>query len=173
MAQSYRPQGATGRCQHQSIVEILFHTNQKNGDTMKYYCNMLVYLTAPIFFLAGFLLGRNVNRPSEGGGALPELDLDLNESREAQFGHLKDVLQALHDCQGQEVDTQRMDEMLALEDVSSAETKRSRRSRIVSDLNAWGWAEFKRPILVREKDEGDRRRTLYKVAEFDLPAWMK
>jgi hypothetical protein len=63
--------------------------------------------------------------------------------------------------------------MLALEDVSSAETKRSRRSRIVSDLNAWGWAEFKRPILVREKDEGDRRRTLYKVAEFDLPAWMK
>ena len=134
---------------------------------------MLIYITAPIFFLAGFLLGRNVNRPSEGGVALPELDLELNESRDAQFGHLKHVLQLLHDCQGQEVDTQRMDEMLALEDVSSAETKRSRRSRIVSDLNAWGWAEFKRPILVREKDEEDRRRTLYKVAEFDLPAWMK
>ena len=134
---------------------------------------MMIWLTAPIFFVSGYLLGRDVNRTSEGGGAMPELDLELNESREAQFGHLKDVLQLLHDCQGKEVDTQRMDEMLALENVSSAETKRGRRSRIVSDLNAWGWAELKRPILVREKDEEDRRRTLYKVAEFDLPAWMK
>ena len=52
-----------------------------------------------------------------------------------------------------------MDELLSLDAVSSDETKRSKRSRLLSDLNAWGWAELKRPVVVREKDDEDRRRT--------------
>ena len=95
------------------------------------------------------------------------------ESREAEFGHLRERLRALHRAQGQTVDTQWMDELLSLDAVSSDETKRSKRSRLLSDLNAWGWADLKRPVVVREKDDEDRRRTLNQVAPFKLPAWLK
>ena len=116
-------------------------------------------------FVAGYFLGS-----SRRGGEVRKGGV---ESLEAEFGHLRETLRALHRAQGETVDTQRMDELLSLDAVASDETKRSKRSRLLSDLNAWGWAELKRPVVVREKDDEDRRRTLYQVAPFNLPSWLK
>jgi hypothetical protein len=62
--------------------------------------------------------------------------------------------------------------LLGIDNLQNEETKRSRRARLVSDVNSWGWAEYNRPIVVRERDETDRRRTLFEVAAFELPPWM-
>jgi hypothetical protein len=64
-----------------------------------------------------------------------------------------------------------LDALLLMDELSSEETKRSRRSRTISDVNSWGWASSGKPVLTREKDEDDRRRTLYVVRDFDLPSW--
>lgn len=126
---------------------------------------MTAIVASLAFFVAGYFLGS-----SRRGGEVREGGL---ESREAEFGHLRETLKSVHRAQGQTVDTRRMDELLSLDAVASDETKRSKRSRLLSDLNAWGWAELKRPVVVREKDDEDRRRTLYQIAPFKLPGWLK
>ena len=92
---------------------------------------MTAIVASLAFFVAGYFLGssRRGGQGREGGV----------ESREAEFGHLRETLRALHRAQGETVDTQRMDELLSLDAVASDETKRSKRSRLLSDLNAWGW----------------------------------
>ena len=131
---------------------------------------MELIVIAPLFFVAGFVLGRYLKtsageetlHASTGGDASPEV----------QFGHLREVLAELHGVQGLAVDTLTMDGLLGIDNLQNEETKRSRRARLVSDVNSWGWAEYNRPIVVRERDETDRRRTLFEVAAFELPSWM-
>ena len=113
---------------------------------------MTAVVASLAFFVAGYFLGS-----SRRGGEVRKGGV---ESREAEFGHLRETVRARHRAQGETVDTQGMDELLSLDAVASDETKRSKRSRLLSDLNAWGWAELKRPVVVREKDDEDRRRTL-------------
>ena len=81
------------------------------------------------------------------------------------------MLVALHEMCGQSLDTAHMDALLELDDLVSEETKRSRRARMVSDLNAWAWTAMDKPVLTRVRDDEDRRRTLYVVDPFELPSW--
>jgi len=136
---------------------------------------MWMYVLIDVFFGAGYALGRfqheregvtrtaasNVVGGEDGQGA----------TREDQFGHLKPILVALHQWRGRSLDTAHMDALLELDDVVSEETKRSRRARMVSDLNAWAWTAMDKPVLTRIRDEEDRRRTLYVIDHFDLPSW--
>ena len=134
-----------------------------------------MYVLLSVFFGAGYVLGKSQNSP---GGWIPRsssMTPNPQESaakREDQFGHLKLVLVALHEWRGRSLDTAHMDALLSLDDIPSEETKRSRRARLVSDLNAWAWTEMDKPVLTRVRDEEDRRRTLYVVDEFDLPSWV-
>jgi hypothetical protein len=134
---------------------------------------MWIYLLVPVFFGAGYVLGRMQNdvRVSEVAEDVP--GIASRYSREEQFGHLRPVLLALHALQGKQLDTNHMDELLEIEDLESEETKRSRRARIVSDVNSWGWTTMDGPVLTRERDEDDRRRMLYAVAHFELPVWIQ
>ena len=133
-----------------------------------------MYVLLSVFFGAGYVLGKSQNGP---GGWIPHSSSlepkpqETGATREDQFGHLKLVLGALHEWRGRSLDTAHMDALLALDDIPSEETKRSRRARLVSDLNAWAWTEMDKPVLTRVRDEEDRRRTLYVVDEFDLPSW--
>lgn len=132
---------------------------------------MWMYGLLALSFVAGFALGRSQSvkpKPSTSSAGNSE-----GASREDQFGHLKSLLLALHELRGQSLDTSHMDELLELGEVASEETKRSRRARMVSDVNAWGWTVCDRPILTRQRDEEDRRRTLYVVDTFDLPQWAR
>jgi len=134
---------------------------------------MWVYLLVPVCFGAGYALGRMQNDGNSGVVAPGNLDAPTGHAREDQFGHLRSILLALHQLQGQHLDTSHMDELLELEGLESEETKRSRRARVVSDVNSWGWATMDAPVLTRERDEEDRRRMLYTVARFELPAWIQ
>ena len=133
---------------------------------------MWMYLLVPVFFGAGYVLCRMQTDQNSGVVSPGKFEGQMGQAREDQFGHLRSILLALHELQGQHLDTSHMDELLELEELESEETKRSRRARVVSDVNSWGWAEYNRPILVRERDETDRRRTLFEVAAFELPPWM-
>lgn len=132
---------------------------------------MELIVVAPLFFVAGFVLGRYL-KTSSGEETLHPASAGGDASPEVQFGHLREVLAELHGVQGHAVDTLTMDGLLGIDNLSNEETKRSRRARLVSDVNSWGWAEYNRPIVVRERDETDRRRTLFEVAAFELPSWM-
>jgi hypothetical protein len=135
---------------------------------------MWMYVLMVVFFGAGYALGKSQNQTSFD----PSRDASSPSgregmSREDQFGHLKPILLALYAFRGQSLDTAHMDELLEISELNSEETKRSRRARIVSDVNAWGWTESDRPVLTRLRDEEDRRRTLYVVDEFNLPSWAR
>lgn len=127
-----------------------------------------------VFFAAGYALGKS-QHGKEGGAFRSkshEATVETIEGRQTQFGHLVPVILALKQLGGQQLGTSHMDGLLDLNDLMSEETKRSRRARAISDINAWGWTEFDRPVLTRIRDEEDRRRTLYLVDAFELPAWL-
>lgn len=134
---------------------------------------MWMYLLVPVFFGAGYVLCRMQTDQNSGVVSPGKFEGQMGQAREDQFGHLRSILLALHELQGQHLDTSHMDELLELEELESEETKRSRRARVVSDVNSWGWATMDAPVLTRERDEEDRRRMLYVVARFELPAWIQ
>jgi hypothetical protein len=131
---------------------------------------MELIVVGVLFFVAGFVLGKYLGQQN------PEVtsetrDRLLRDASLEQFGHLREALLALHEVRGTVLDTLALDALLLMDELSSEETKRSRRSRTISDVNSWGWASSGKPVLTREKDEDDRRRTLYVVGDFDLPSW--
>jgi hypothetical protein len=142
---------------------------------------MWMYVLIAVFFGAGYALGRFQHEQEGANGktartrTISSTDAGGEEgqgaTREDQFGHLKPILVALHQWRGRSLDTAHMDALLELDDVASEETKRSRRARMVSDLNAWAWTAMDKPVLTRIRDEEDRRRTLYVIDHFDLPSW--
>lgn len=136
---------------------------------------MWMYVLIAVFFGAGYALGRFQHEREGVTKTIASSDVGREDGqgarREDQFGHLKPILVALHQWRGRSLDTAHMDALLELDDVSSEETKRSRRARMVSDLNAWAWTAMDKPVLTRIRDEEDRRRTLYVIDHFDLPSW--
>ena len=135
-----------------------------------------MYVLLVLFFGAGYALGKFQHEREEQAGLRAFVAEDLGEDfelrRQDQFGHLELVLRTLHRRRGQTLDTAQMDALLQLEDVASEETKRSRRARMVSDVNGWAWSEMDKPVLTRTRDDEDRRRTLYVVGDFHLPSWV-
>jgi hypothetical protein len=142
---------------------------------------MWMYVLIGVFFGAGYALGRFQHEQEGANGKTARTrtisstnaggEEGQGATREDQFGHLKPILVALHQWRGRSLDTAHMDALLELDDVASEETKRSRRARMVSDLNAWAWTAMDKPVLTRIRDEEDRRRTLYVIDHFDLPSW--
>ena len=136
---------------------------------------MWMYALIAVFFGAGYALGRFQHEREGATGKTTATYVGGEEgqvvTREDQFGHLKPMLVALHEICGQSLDTAHMDALLELDDLVSEETKRSRRARMVSDLNAWAWTAMDKPVLTRVRDDEDRRRTLYVVDPFELPSW--
>ena len=136
---------------------------------------MWMYVLIAVFFGAGYALGRFQHEREESTATTASTYVEGGEgqgaTREDQFGHLKPMLVALHVRRGQSLDTGHMDALMELDDILSEETKRSRRARMVSDLNAWAWTAMDKPVLTRVRDEDDRRRTLYVIDQFDLPPW--
>lgn len=136
---------------------------------------MWMYVLIAVFFGAGYALGRFQHEREGVTRTAASNDVGGEDgqgaTREDQFGHLKPILVALHQWRGRSLDTAHMDALLVLDDVVSEETKRSRRARMVSDLNAWAWTAMDKPVLTRIRDEEDRRRTLYVIDHFDLPSW--
>lgn len=136
---------------------------------------MWMYVLIAVFFGAGYALGRFQHEREVANEKTSSTDAGGEEgqgaTREDQFGHLKPILVALHEWRGRSLDTAHMDALLELDDLASEETKRSRRARMVSDLNAWAWTAMDKPMLTRLRDEEDRRRTLYVIDHFDLPSW--
>ena len=136
---------------------------------------MWMYALIAVFFGAGYALGRFQHEREGATGKTTATYVGGEEgqgvTREDQFGHLKPMLVALHEMCGRSLDTAHMDALLELDELVSEETKRSRRARMVSDLNAWAWTAMDKPVLTRVRDEEDRRRTLYVVDPFELPSW--
>ena len=132
---------------------------------------MWMFFLSMLGFGLGYALGRNNTGSRSKVFDIPTSEGGQAVSREHQFGHLKSILLALHEMRGKKLDTSQMDELLDVSELPSEETKRSRRARMISDVNAWGWSEIDRPVLTRLRDDEDRRRTLYVVEEFTLPSW--
>lgn len=152
-------------------VEIFFCSIPERFVILKYYCDMELIAVAVLFFVAGFVLGKYLGQQEHGEGGEAKEDA-LQDASVEQFGHLREPLLALHNVKGTVLDTVALDALLLMDELMSEETKRSRRSRTISDVNSWGWASSGKPILTREKDEDDRRRTLYVVGDFQLPVWV-
>lgn len=77
----------------------------------------------------------------------------------------KDLLFRLSEDAGEGVDTNNLDVIFDIHHIETDETRRSRRSRLVKELNEWYVAEQGRLLIRREIDPEDRRRRIYVVDE--------
>lgn len=64
---------------------------------------------------------------------------------------------------GQEIDVIQLDERWGLDDLVTDETRRSRRSRAIKEVNAWSLKVWGSEAIARTPDAEDRRRTLYRI----------
>lgn len=77
----------------------------------------------------------------------------------------KDLLFRLSEDAGEGVDTTNLDVIFDIHHIETDETRRSRRSRMVKELNDWYASEVGRQLIRREIDPDDRRRRIYVVDE--------
>jgi hypothetical protein len=73
-----------------------------------------------------------------------------------------DVLQLLYASNRKDFDVQSLDEAFLIGDIETDETRRSRRARMIKDLNAWWKRRQGCELIVRDVDESDKRRRVYK-----------
>jgi hypothetical protein len=89
-------------------------------------------------------------------------------------GSVSRLLAPLGRFAGQEVDVNQLDLLWGLDALFTDETRRSRRSRQIKEVNAWSREAWGGEALERTPDAEDRRRTLYRihprVADVFLPA---
>lgn len=71
---------------------------------------------------------------------------------------------------GRHMEVQDLDEVLGFGDLETDETRRSRRSRSINELNAWSQVALGVELIERQRDPLDRRRSIYVVRE-ELAAW--
>ncbi len=64
---------------------------------------------------------------------------------------------------GKELDTLQLDSAWRLDVLFTDETRRSRRSRQIKEINAWSLEVWGAEAIVRTQDVEDRRRTLYRI----------
>ena len=77
----------------------------------------------------------------------------------------RDLLFRLSEETGAGVDTTNLDVIFDIHHIETDETRRSRRSRLVKELNEWYEEEEGRLLIRREIDPEDRRRRIYVVDE--------
>jgi hypothetical protein len=73
-----------------------------------------------------------------------------------------DVLQLLYASNRKDFDVQSLEEAFLIGDIETDETRRSRRARMIKDLNAWWEMRQGCELIVRDVDESDKRRRVYK-----------
>jgi hypothetical protein len=78
-------------------------------------------------------------------------------------GSVARLLAPLGRFAGQEVDVNQLDALWGLDALLTDETRRSRRSRQIKEVNAWSREVWGGEVLERTPDAEDRRRTLYRI----------
>jgi hypothetical protein len=78
-------------------------------------------------------------------------------------GSVARLLAPLGRFAGQEVDVNQLDVLWGLDALFTDETRRSRRSRQIKEVNAWSREAWGGEALERTPDAEDRRRTLYRI----------
>jgi hypothetical protein len=64
---------------------------------------------------------------------------------------------------GQTIDTQKLDELLGIQDEANADTRKYRRSQIIKEINDIYLAETGSWLIERERDQLDGRKYVYKI----------
>lgn len=99
-------------------------------------------------------------------------EIDINQTHPADEGdfirmslpvHI-DVLQLLRSEESKQFDVQGLDDAFLIGDIETDETKRSRRARMIKDLNAWWNERAGQDLIQRDVDDTDKRRRIYKLA---------
>lgn len=83
----------------------------------------------------------------------------------AQVQGVLRVLTVLVERAGERLESHELDELLGYGDVMTDETRRSRRSRVLNEVNAWSRDREGFDLVERSKDPMDRRRSVYVVRE--------
>ena len=66
---------------------------------------------------------------------------------------------------GTQVEVAELDAILGIDSITTDETRRSRRSRVINDVNGWSQSNEGIDYIERHRDPTDRRRTLYKLSD--------
>lgn len=75
----------------------------------------------------------------------------------------KDVLNRLRHAENHLLDVQGLDDAFLIGDIETDETRRSRRARMIKDLNVWWHERTGHDLILRDVDETDKRRRIYKL----------
>jgi hypothetical protein len=77
-----------------------------------------------------------------------------------------ELMSRLKAMEGQVLDVPNLDSILQIDHIQTAETLRSRRARIIRELNEWHASKGGGILIERMVDETDRRRRLYRIHPF-------
>ena len=69
------------------------------------------------------------------------------------------------------LDVHQLDQAFLIDDIETEETRRSRRARMIKDLNAWHQAVCQKPLIERQTMEADKRRKRYRVDSGFVDWW--
>jgi hypothetical protein len=125
------------------------------------------WVAGGVFFL---LLGAGtwrVRSTMEGGHESRDIHRDSDAD---QIGLIRrtlpvhsDVLKLLRNAVDHQFDVQGLDEAFLIGYIETDETRRSRRARMIKDLNVWWHEQAGHELIVRDVDETDKRRRIYRL----------
>lgn len=112
-------------------------------------------LLAPFILLLGWWCRSRYSARDEAASGLPTLEGIPPE--------LMDLLKSLSAHAGQLLETASLDGIIGIGHLETDETRRARRARLIRECNDWSTAAMTEPVIRRERDPSDRRRSLYAI----------